>query len=50
MVVGGDSSLTRTRLKALIEGGALTRNGEVFNDPSWKIRGWRAVFVNAAAR
>jgi len=31
-------ALTRTRLKALIEGGALTRDGDVFNDPSWKIR------------
>lgn len=31
-------SLTRTRLKALIEGGALTRDGEVFTDPSWKLR------------
>ena len=31
-------SLTRTRLKALIEGGALTRNGTVFTDPSWKLR------------
>ena len=30
--------LTRTRLKALIEGGALARNGEAFNDPSWKLR------------
>ncbi len=30
--------LTRTRLKALIEGGALKKNGAVFNDPSWKIR------------
>ena len=31
-------SLTRTRLKALIETGALTRNGEVLTDPSWKMR------------
>jgi len=31
-------NLTRTRLKALIEGGALTRDGEVFTDPSWKLR------------
>ena len=30
--------LTRTRLKALIEGGALTRDGAVFTDPSWKMR------------
>ncbi len=30
--------LTRTRLKALIEGGALTKNGAVFSDPSWKLR------------
>lgn len=30
--------LTRTRLKALIEDGALARNGAVFTDPSWKIR------------
>jgi 23S rRNA pseudouridine1911/1915/1917 synthase len=31
-------SLTRTRIKALIEGGALSRGGEVFTDPSWKLR------------
>ena len=31
-------SLTRTRLKAMIEEGALARNGETFIDPSWKIR------------
>lgn len=30
--------LTRTRLKALIEGGALARGGEPFADPSWKLR------------
>ncbi|MHA7872216.1 MAG: RluA family pseudouridine synthase [Hyphococcus sp.] len=30
--------LTRTRLKALIEGGALARDGETFTDPSWKLR------------
>ncbi len=30
--------LTRTRLKALIEGGALARDGAVFTDPSWKLR------------
>lgn len=30
--------LTRTRLKALIEDGALVRNGERFTDPSWKMR------------
>lgn len=30
--------LTRTRLKALIEEGALARDGEVFTDPSWKLR------------
>ncbi|MBI1365803.1 MAG: RluA family pseudouridine synthase [Alphaproteobacteria bacterium] len=30
--------LTRSRLKALIEAGAVTRNGEAFKDPSWKIR------------
>ncbi|MBB5518323.1 RluA family pseudouridine synthase [Amphiplicatus metriothermophilus] len=29
---------TRSRLKALIEGGALERDGAVFDDPSWKIR------------
>ncbi len=29
---------TRTRLKALIDGGAVTRNGEVFADPSYRIR------------
>lgn len=31
-------NLTRSRLKALIEAGALARNGAVFADPSWKIR------------
>ncbi|NNL88914.1 MAG: RluA family pseudouridine synthase [Marinicaulis sp.] len=31
-------SLTRTRLKALIEGGAIARNGEIFTDPSWRLR------------
>ena len=30
--------LTRSRLKALIEGGALNRGDDVFNDPSWRIR------------
>ncbi|MEM8936124.1 MAG: RluA family pseudouridine synthase [Pseudomonadota bacterium] len=30
--------LTRTRIKALIEGGALSRNGEIFIDPSWKLK------------
>lgn len=30
--------LTRSRLKALIEDGALARNGQTFIDPSWKIR------------
>lgn len=30
--------LTRTRLKALIENGALARGGEPFTDPSWKLR------------
>jgi len=30
--------LTRSRVKALIEGGALSRNGAVFTDVSWKIR------------
>lgn len=32
------ASLTRSRLKALIEGGALSRDGTVFTDPSWKMR------------
>jgi 23S rRNA pseudouridine1911/1915/1917 synthase len=31
-------ALTRTRIKALIDGGALTRDGEVFSNPSWKLR------------
>ena len=30
--------LTRTRIKALIEGGALRKDGEIFTDPSWKLR------------
>ena len=30
--------LTRTRIKALIEGGALQKDGEIFTDPSWKMR------------
>ncbi|MEL6369907.1 MAG: RluA family pseudouridine synthase [Pseudomonadota bacterium] len=32
------ASLTRSRLKALIEDGQLSRDGTVFTDPSWKIR------------
>jgi 23S rRNA pseudouridine1911/1915/1917 synthase len=32
------ADLSRTRVKALIETGALSRNGAPFNDPSWKIR------------
>ncbi|WDI32520.1 RluA family pseudouridine synthase [Hyphococcus flavus] len=31
-------ALTRSRLKALIEEGALSRDGDVFTDPSWKLR------------
>lgn len=31
-------AFTRSRLKALIEEGALSRNGEAFADPSWKLR------------
>lgn len=31
-------SLTRTRIKALIEGGSLTKDGAAFTDPSWKLR------------
>jgi len=31
-------TLTRSRLKALIENGALSREGAVFTDPSWKLR------------
>ncbi len=31
-------SLTRTRLKGLIEDGAVTRNNEVFTDASWRLR------------
>ncbi|MEL7487589.1 MAG: RluA family pseudouridine synthase [Pseudomonadota bacterium] len=30
--------LTRSRIKALIEGGALERNGAPFDDPSWRMR------------
>ncbi|MGE0408044.1 MAG: RluA family pseudouridine synthase [Amphiplicatus sp.] len=30
--------LTRSRLKALIEGGALAKDGDIFTDPSWKLR------------
>lgn len=30
--------LTRSRLKALIEGGALSRGDAVFTDPSWRLR------------
>lgn len=30
--------LTRSRIRALIDGGAVSRNGAPFNDPSWKIR------------
>ncbi|NWG91602.1 MAG: RluA family pseudouridine synthase [Parvularculaceae bacterium] len=32
------SGFTRTRIKALIEGGAVSRNGAIFDDASWKIR------------
>ena len=32
------SGFTRTRIKALIEGGAVSRNGAPFCDASWKIR------------
>ncbi len=32
------AGLTRTRLKSLIEGGALTRDGKAFTAPSWKLR------------
>ncbi|MEM8770300.1 MAG: RluA family pseudouridine synthase [Pseudomonadota bacterium] len=31
-------TLTRTRLKALIESGALEKDNAVFTDPSWKLR------------
>ncbi len=31
-------ALSRARVKALIEGGALARDGEVFADPKWKVR------------
>jgi len=30
--------LTRSRIKTLIEGGALSRNGTIFKDVSWKMR------------
>ncbi|MEM9421652.1 MAG: RluA family pseudouridine synthase [Pseudomonadota bacterium] len=30
--------LSRARVKALIEGGALSRDGEVFADPKWKLK------------
>lgn len=32
------AGLSRSRLKSLIDGGALRRNGEIFDDASWKIR------------
>lgn len=32
------TDFTRSRLKALIETGAVERNGMAFNDPSWKLR------------
>ncbi len=32
------AALTRTRIKALIEEGALAKSGEAFTDPSWKLR------------
>lgn len=34
--------LTRTRVKALIDGGALSRNGAVFSDASYKVRAGEA--------
>ena len=43
--------LTRTRLKALIEDGALAKDGAAFTDPSWKLRDGEAIrlIVPAAA-
>ncbi len=32
------SGLTRSRTKSLIESGALKRDGEVFTDPSWRLK------------
>ena len=40
-------ALTRTRLKALIEAGAVSRNGEVVTDPSLKVREGDALSVAA---
>lgn len=44
-------SLTRTRLKALIETSALTKDGAAFIDPSWKLRDGEVIrlIVPAAA-
>jgi 23S rRNA pseudouridine1911/1915/1917 synthase len=41
--------LTRSRLKALIEGGALARDGAVFTDPSWKLRAGEAFVLEIPA-
>jgi 23S rRNA pseudouridine1911/1915/1917 synthase len=35
--------LTRTRIKALVEDGGLTKDGVVFTDPSWKLREGEAI-------
>ncbi|MEM9706620.1 MAG: S4 domain-containing protein, partial [Pseudomonadota bacterium] len=40
-------ALTRTRLKALIEGGALQKDGSAFTDPSWKLRVGEALVLEA---
>ncbi len=42
-------SLTRTRLKALIEGGALAKDGAAFDDPSWKLRAGETIRLTVPA-
>jgi len=42
-------SLTRTRIKALIESGALSKNGETFIDPSWKLRESEEILLSVPA-
>ncbi|MEM9168766.1 MAG: RluA family pseudouridine synthase [Pseudomonadota bacterium] len=41
------AAFTRTRIKALIESGAVTRDGAPFVDASWKVRDGETYVVNA---
>jgi 23S rRNA pseudouridine1911/1915/1917 synthase len=41
--------LTRTRIKSLIDAGAVRKNGATFSDPAWKVRGGERVELAAPA-